>query len=140
MAAEITNCGYRGQIGLCETHPAKSGATYCLFTLMLYSSIAVAVTQSQRYDTCDYSTTRDEKTGLRGSKNSFTEKWVICMIFFPSVLKSCSFPYFSGKEIFGLESPHSTEWAPPLHYHVHYSDALRSRSMGDTSQTDPPPC
>lgn len=35
------------------------------------------------------------------------------MIFFPlSVLKSCFFPYFSGREIFGLESPHSTEWTP----------------------------
>jgi hypothetical protein len=48
------------------------------------------------------STTSRRVRDGRGSKNSFTEKWVICMFSIHPPSKSCFFPFFSGKEVFGL--------------------------------------
>jgi hypothetical protein len=66
-----------------ETHTAKSGAA-------LHDR-----DDDMRvlYSTVQLETRRDAE----GSKNSFTEKWVICMVLFHSVLKTCFFPLFFGE-------------------------------------------
>jgi hypothetical protein len=67
MAAEITKCGYRGQIGVCETHPAESGATYSL-TLTLYR----ARSHNVRYVRVQHNSRRED--GIARLKKFFHRK------------------------------------------------------------------
>jgi hypothetical protein len=66
-----------------------------------------------------HETRRDEVARFR---NSFTEKWVICMTF-PSVFKACFFPAFPCWSLWSHVASERTSVAS--RNRIHYPDALR---------------